>query len=194
MGERTGLTADDVRVRDPVVPRRGSGIPSCRCASGASGWSTPVGRARPGRSSGTGAGCRQPTRPRSASELAAAGAPGTPAGRGVGLAAPTILEHGSDDLKRRLPAPDRDRAPIGGASCSASPATGLTSPGSSPAPTATATSGSSTGRSCGTRAPTMPSTACSSPAPTGTPRSTAASRTSRSTCANPVSRCARCAR
>src|SRR5688572_9483614 len=30
------------------------------------------------------------------------GAVGTPAGSGVGLAAPTILEHGSDDLKARL--------------------------------------------------------------------------------------------
>ncbi len=41
-------------------------------------------------------------RPLVASELAIVGAPGTPAGVGIGLAAPTILEHGSDDLKRRL--------------------------------------------------------------------------------------------
>ena len=34
--------------------------------------------------------------------LAAVGAPGPPAGVGTGLAAPTILEHGSDQLKRRL--------------------------------------------------------------------------------------------
>lgn len=32
----------------------------------------------------------------------AAGAVGTPQGSGIGLAAPTILEHGSDDLKARL--------------------------------------------------------------------------------------------
>jgi alkylation response protein AidB-like acyl-CoA dehydrogenase len=35
-------------------------------------------------------------------ELAAAGAPGTPAGVGTGLAAPTLLEHGSDALQRLL--------------------------------------------------------------------------------------------
>jgi alkylation response protein AidB-like acyl-CoA dehydrogenase len=35
-------------------------------------------------------------------EFERAGAVGTPGGGGFGLAAPTILEHGSDDLKRRL--------------------------------------------------------------------------------------------
>src|SRR5947208_11615065 len=35
-------------------------------------------------------------------ELAAAGAVGTPMGVGMGLAAPTVLAHGSDDLKARL--------------------------------------------------------------------------------------------
>jgi alkylation response protein AidB-like acyl-CoA dehydrogenase len=37
-----------------------------------------------------------------AEELDRAGAVGTPAGSGIGLAAPTILEHGSDDLRHRL--------------------------------------------------------------------------------------------
>ena len=37
-----------------------------------------------------------------AAELADRGAPGTPTGAGMGLAAPTIHEHGSDDLKARL--------------------------------------------------------------------------------------------
>jgi alkylation response protein AidB-like acyl-CoA dehydrogenase len=37
-----------------------------------------------------------------ADELATAGVPGPPDGVGMHLAAPTILEHGSDDLKRRL--------------------------------------------------------------------------------------------
>ena len=37
-----------------------------------------------------------------ADELASAGVPGPPDGVGMHLAAPTMLEHGSDDLKRRL--------------------------------------------------------------------------------------------
>ena len=37
-----------------------------------------------------------------AAEFDRVGAVGTPAGSGIGLAAPTILEHGSDDLKARL--------------------------------------------------------------------------------------------
>jgi len=40
-----------------------------------------------------------------ADELANAGVPGPPDGVGMHLAAPTILEHGSDDLKRRLLGP-----------------------------------------------------------------------------------------
>jgi alkylation response protein AidB-like acyl-CoA dehydrogenase len=40
-----------------------------------------------------------------ADELANAGVPGAPDGVGMHLAAPTILEHGSDDLKRRLLGP-----------------------------------------------------------------------------------------
>src|SRR5436190_1330487 len=35
-------------------------------------------------------------------EFDRAGAIGTPSGGGIGLAAPTILEHGSDELKARL--------------------------------------------------------------------------------------------
>ena len=42
-------------------------------------------------------------------ELAKAGAPGPPAGLGSMLAAPTIIAHGSDDLKRRLRARHPDR-------------------------------------------------------------------------------------
>jgi alkylation response protein AidB-like acyl-CoA dehydrogenase len=40
-----------------------------------------------------------------AEELADAGAVGPPLGAGMGLAAPTLLAHGSDDLRRRLLAP-----------------------------------------------------------------------------------------
>ena len=35
-------------------------------------------------------------------ELAAVGAPGTPTGVGMGLAAPTLIAHGSDDVQRRF--------------------------------------------------------------------------------------------
>src|SRR4051794_27369504 len=56
----------------------------------------------PRRKGGSGRG-----RPAAAAETVHAefdriGAVGTPAGGGIGLAAPTILEHGSDDLKSRL--------------------------------------------------------------------------------------------
>ena len=55
-----------------------------------------------------------------------------------------------------------------GASCSASRAPAPTSPAWPPGRCATATSGSSTGRRCGTRSPTSPTGGCSSPAPTPT--------------------------
>ena len=58
------------------------------------------------------------------------GAVGTPVGVGMGLAAPTILAHGSDDLKRPPAAARASPARTRGASCSASPAAGPTSPGS----------------------------------------------------------------
>ena len=59
---------------------------------------------------------------------------------------------------------------------------------------ATATSGSSTARSCGARAPTTPTTGCCWPAPTRTCPSTAASATSCCRCTSPASRSARCGR
>ena len=81
-----------------------------------------------------------------------------------------------------------------GASSSASPAPAPTSPASTPVPSSTATSGSSTGRRCGRRAATGPTSACCSPAPTPTCPSTRASPTSPSTCTSPASRSGRCAR
>ena len=63
----------------------------------ASGWGTPTwpsewyGRGLPGWADAI-----------VAEELAAAGAVGTALGAGMGLAAPTLLAHGSDELKRRL--------------------------------------------------------------------------------------------
>ena len=59
------------------------------------------------------------------------------------------------------------------------------------APSATATSSSSTGRRCGTRRRSGATTACCSPAPTPTCRSTTASRSCSSTWTRPASRCAR---
>ena len=54
--------------------------------------------------------------------------------------------------------------------------------------------GRSPARRCGTRSPTSPTGACSSPAPTPTRPSTRASPTSPSTCTRPASRSGRCAR
>ena len=153
-------------------------------------WSTRAGRARRGRRRGSAAACRPgPTTSRTRRSRPPVRS-GTPFGVGIGLAAPTILAHGSDRSEASVscgrPSPARTR----GASCSASPAADPTSPASRPAPSATATSGSSTGRRCGARARTTPTTACCSPAPTGTCRSTAASPTSCCRCTSPVSRSA----
>ena len=69
-----------------------------------------------------------------------------------------------------------------GASCSASRAPAATWPRWRPGRCSTVTSGSSTGRRCGPRRPTTPTTASSSPAPIPTRPSTAASPSSSSTC------------
>ena len=115
-------------------------------------------------------------------------------GIGLGMVAPTILAHGTDDGQghvpegavprrhRRLPAVQRARRRL------------ATSPACRPRPSATATSGSSTARRCGRRARSTPTSARSSPAPTPTCPSTRASPASSSTCTRPASRCARCAR
>ena len=91
-----------------------------------------------------------------------------------------VLPHAHAARRRHLvPAVLANRAPV------------PTSPGSPHAPSATATSGSSTVRRCGRRARSTATTGCSSPAPTPTCRSTRASPTSCSTCARPASTCAR---
>ena len=94
----------------------------------------------------------------------------------------------ADDHRARQPTSSRSAtstrccaATRSGASCSASRAPAPTSPLSAPAPCATATSGSSTARRCGTRTRNTPTAASCSPAPIPTRPSTAASPTSSST-------------
>ncbi len=71
------------------------GIPSCRCVEWRerlvdAGWACPTWPRRVVRPRAVGAGADVV-----ADELGRVGAPGTPAGVGMVLAAPTILEHGS---------------------------------------------------------------------------------------------------
>ena len=111
------------------VARGAAGTPSSASSSGGPGWPTPAGPARrwPRRWGGRGL-------PAAMAELVGRRAapsrrPGPPEGVGMHLAAPTILEHGSDELKQRLirGRPSPARSP--GASSSASPAPDRTWPG-----------------------------------------------------------------
>ena len=61
-------------------------------------------------------------------ELRRAGAVGPATGIAMTLVAPTLLAHGSDELKRRLLRPDPHRARTRGASCSPNRAAARTSP------------------------------------------------------------------
>ena len=78
------------------------GIPIWRSSTGAGNSSTPDGPRPRGRSSGSVAGC--PVGPTLYSPRSwRRSAPSAPAiGAGTGLVAPTLLAHGSDELKRRL--------------------------------------------------------------------------------------------
>ena len=106
---------------------------------------------------------------------------------GIGICAPTLLEHGTEE-QRRAYSPGCCAPTRSGASCSRSRARVPTSPACRRVPSATAKSGWSTVRRCGRRAPTTPTTACSSRAPTPTSPSTAASACSSSTCTRRGSR------
>ena len=104
------------------MARRRTGIRSCASSTGDARSPTPGGRARVARSSGAAVAPGPPPNS-SDDELAAAGVVGAPDGVGMRLVAPTILEHGSDDLRsacctRRRPGSYR------GASSSASRAAG----------------------------------------------------------------------
>ena len=94
-----------------------------------------------------------------------AGVLGAPGGLGLLLAAPDDRGARHRRAEGALPPRHRHRPARRGASCSASPAPAPTSPASPPRRCRTATSGSSTGRRCGRRAPRSPTSACSSPAP-----------------------------
>ena len=76
-------------------------------------------------------------------------------GIGLGMVAPTILAHATEEVKDALPPLPCTAVTSSPASCSASPAPAPTSPRCRPGRSATATSGSSTARRCGRRAPSL---------------------------------------
>ena len=92
---------------------------------------------------------------------------------GLALAGPTVVTHGSDEVRARLLRPMFTGEEVW-CQLFSEPGAGPTSPASPAGPNATATSGWSTARRCGTRWPTWPTGACSSPAPTPTCPSTRA--------------------
>ena len=123
------MTPDAVRAERPGVARRRTGTPTSRSASGAgccstSGWAAPSWPAE-----WFGRGLPRWADAIVAEELAAAGAVGAPLGRGHGArradAARPRLRRAEAAPARREPSPGRTR----GASCSASPGAGPTSPG-----------------------------------------------------------------
>ena len=75
---------------------------------------------------------------------------------GLGMVGPTILAHAPSRTSRTATCRRCTAATSSPASCSASPAPAPTWPAWRPGPSATATSGSSTGRRCGPRAPSTP--------------------------------------
>ena len=86
-----------------------TGIRRCHSSNGAGDSSTRAGRVLPGRTLARAATChRGPTRS-SSRRSPKPGAVHTPFGVGFGLAAPTLLAHGSDDVKDRFLRRDGDR-------------------------------------------------------------------------------------
>ena len=136
--------------------RRPAGrLPAGDDAAAASSWGSSSTGAWPGCTSRPAAAAWAHTQGPPAGAGAAATPPARPwPGRanpiGYGMCAPTIATHGTPEQKARYLRP-LFTTRRSGASSSASRAPGPTSPASRPEPSATATSGCSTGRRCGPR-------------------------------------------
>ena len=115
-------------------------------------------------------------------------------GIGLGMVAPTILAHATDEVKEAY-LRHMYRGDIVACQLFSEPGSG-SRPGRRcrPGPSATVTSGSSTGRRCGRRVPSSPTSARSSAAPIPTCPSTGDSPASSWTCTPPASRSGRCVR